>query len=129
MGGGYRNPHKCCASGHQVLQKGDFPRFGVLRVLISDEGTHFIERTFETKLTKYRVYHKKELGYHPQIGGQTEISNREIKVVLEMMVVCSRKHWSDKLHDALWAYRTTFKTPIGTTQFRLVYSKPCQFTC
>jgi len=37
----------------------------------------------------------------------------------------SRKDWSVKLDDALWAYRTAYKTPIGTTPFRLVYGKSC----
>nr|GEU33875.1 reverse transcriptase domain-containing protein [Tanacetum cinerariifolium] len=33
--------------------------------------------------------------------------------------------WSDKLDDALWAFRTAFKTPIGCTPYKLVYEKAC----
>ncbi|XP_058766837.1 uncharacterized protein LOC131640463 [Vicia villosa] len=40
-------------------------------------------------------------------------------------VATSRKDWSTKLHEALWAYRTAYKTPIGTTPFKLVYGKSC----
>ncbi|XP_074318293.1 uncharacterized protein LOC141655092 [Silene latifolia] len=46
-------------------------------------------------------------------------------MILEKTVSRSRKDWSTKLNDALWAYRTAFKTPIGTSPFRLVYGKPC----
>ncbi|XP_039685657.1 uncharacterized protein [Medicago truncatula] len=60
-----------------------------------------------------------------QTNGQAEISNREIKQILEKTVSVSRKDWSLKLNHALWAYRTTFKTPIGTTPFKLVYGKSC----
>jgi len=52
-----------------------FPGFGMLRVLISDGGSHFIQRKFKAMHTKYRVHHKKELGYRPQISGQGEVSN------------------------------------------------------
>jgi len=41
------------------------------------------------------------------------------------MVARSRKDWVDKLDDALWAYRTAFKTPISTTPYRVVYIKTC----
>ncbi|GKF72636.1 reverse transcriptase domain-containing protein, partial [Tanacetum coccineum] len=36
-----------------------------------------------------------------------------------------RASWSDKLDDALWAFRTAFKTPIGCTPYQLVYGKSC----
>ncbi|XP_042410060.1 uncharacterized protein LOC121999439, partial [Zingiber officinale] len=94
-------------------------------VVISDEGSHFIERYFENLLRKYRVSHKVATPYHPQTNGQVEISNREIKAILEKTVSTSRKDWSLKLDDALWAYRTAYKTPIGMTPFRLVYGKSC----
>ncbi|GKC94209.1 reverse transcriptase domain-containing protein [Tanacetum coccineum] len=41
------------------------------------------------------------------------------------MVGENRASWSDKLDDALWAFRTAFKTPIGCTPYQLVYGKSC----
>ncbi|XP_074347340.1 uncharacterized protein LOC141686189 [Apium graveolens] len=64
-----------------------FPRVGVPRIVISDGGSHFCHRQFETLLKKYGVTHK--------------------------------------LDDALWAYRTAYKTPISPTPYRLVYGKIC----
>ncbi|GJT26714.1 reverse transcriptase domain-containing protein [Tanacetum coccineum] len=37
----------------------------------------------------------------------------------------NRASWSDKLDDALWAFRTAYKTPFGCTPYKLVYGKAC----
>ncbi|XP_021737004.1 uncharacterized protein LOC110703507 [Chenopodium quinoa] len=76
-------------------------------------------------LQKHGVPQRFGLPYHPQMSGQVEVFNRQIKLVLEKAVARNRKDWADKLDDSLWAYRTDFKTPIGTTPFCLVYGKPC----
>jgi len=102
-----------------------FPRFGVPRVVISDGGKHFMNKVFENLLKKHGVNHKLATPYHPQTSGQVEISNRKIKAILEKTVGITRKDWSTKLDDAVWAYRTAFKTPIGTTPFNLLYGKSC----
>ena len=75
----------------QRFKKIIFPRFRVPRVLISDNGAHFIEKKPGALLKKYGVHHKHGLGYHTQTSGQVEISNWEIKVILEKTVAWSRK--------------------------------------
>ena len=102
-----------------------FPRFGVPRVVISDGGSHFINKIFESLMKKNGVKHKVAKPNHPQTSGQVEVSNREIKAILEKTMGTTRKDWYVKLDDALWAYRTAFKTPLGTTPFNLVYGKSC----
>jgi len=57
-----------------------------------------------------------------------EISNPEIKVILQKTAARSRKNWANKLDDALWAYRMAFRTPIGTMPHRLIYGKACHLT-
>ena len=87
------------------------------RFVISNGGSNFISKIFEKLLNKYGVKHRVSTPYHPQTNGQVEVSNREIKQILEKTVSLSRKYWSQKLTEALWAYRTAYKTPIGTTSY------------
>ncbi|KAL4319623.1 hypothetical protein GQ457_18G014050 [Hibiscus cannabinus] len=109
----------------KFLHKNIFTRFGVPRALISDEGSHFDNKLTAKALQWYGVRHKIATAYHPQTNGQAEISNREIKQILEKTVSTSRKDWSSKLDEALWAYRTAFKIPLGMSPFKIVYGKAC----
>nr|GEW19267.1 hypothetical protein [Tanacetum cinerariifolium] len=87
-----------------------FACFGIPKALIGDRGTHLcnykMERAMET-------------------NDQVENTNSAIKQILEKTVGQNRNDWSYKLDGALWAFRTAFKTPLGTTPFRLVYGKAC----
>ncbi|KOM51977.1 hypothetical protein LR48_Vigan09g063600 [Vigna angularis] len=83
------------------IKKHFFSRFGVPRAIISDGGLHFHNKQFASLLGKYGVRHKIATPYHPQTSGQVEISNRELKRILEKIVSSSRKDWSRKLDDVL----------------------------
>ncbi|GJY17839.1 reverse transcriptase domain-containing protein [Tanacetum coccineum] len=102
-----------------------FARFGTPRAIISDRGTHFCNDQFAKVMLKYGVTHRLSTAYHPQTSGQVEVSNRGLKRILERTVGENRASWSDKLDDALWAFHTAFKTPIGCTPYKLLYEKAC----
>ncbi|GJT14960.1 reverse transcriptase domain-containing protein [Tanacetum coccineum] len=102
-----------------------FAQFRTPRAIISDRGTHFCNDQFAKVMLKYGVTHRLATAYHPQTSGQVEVSNRGLKRILERTVGENRASWSDKLDDALWAFRTAFKTPIGCTPYKLMYGKAC----
>ncbi|GJY79412.1 reverse transcriptase domain-containing protein [Tanacetum coccineum] len=102
-----------------------FARFGAPRTIISDRGTHFCNDQFAKVMLKYGVTHRLSTAYHPQTSRQVEVSNRGLKRILERTVGENRASWSDKLDDALWAFRTAYKTPIGCTSYKLIYGKAC----
>ena len=109
----------------RFIQRNILCRFGALRIIISDKGSHFANKVFAKLMSRYGIKHLMGLAYHPQSNGHAEISNREIKKILEKTVNTSRKDWSIKLDDALWAYRTAYKTPIGMPPHKIIYEKPC----
>ena len=53
------------------------------------------------------------------------MSNREIKKILEKTVNVTIKDWANKIDGSLWAYRTTFKTLLGMSRYKIVYGKVC----
>jgi hypothetical protein len=83
------------------LQDNIFTRFGTLRAIISVGGSHFNNQAFASLIKKYGITHKVGTPYHPQTSGQVEISNIEIKGILERTVNTNKKDWSLLLNDAL----------------------------
>jgi transposase InsO family protein len=63
---------------HEVI----FLMYGVPRIVISNGGSHFIDQTFQKALLKVGVDHRIATPYHPQMSGQAETSNKQIKNIL-----------------------------------------------
>ena len=70
----------------KFLKKNIFTRFGTPRALLSDNGTHFCNKPSEFLLKRYGVFHKVATPYYPQTSEQVELSNRELKSILEKTV-------------------------------------------
>nr|GEV18392.1 reverse transcriptase domain-containing protein [Tanacetum cinerariifolium] len=126
--GGHHGSNYTANKGIDLM--GPFPssrgnKFGTPRAIITDRGTYFCNDHFAKVMLKYGVTHRLATAYHPQTSGQVEVSNRSLKRILKRTVGENRASWSDKLDDALWAFRTAYKTPIGCTPYKLVYEKAC----
>jgi hypothetical protein len=89
-------------------------RFGCPKILMSDQGTHFINKTVESLTEEFAVCHQKSTPYHPQENGTMEAFNK---------ILCSvnRDDWDLRVPTVLWAYRTTCKKLTMQTPFNLVY--------
>nr|GFA07164.1 reverse transcriptase domain-containing protein [Tanacetum cinerariifolium] len=105
--------------------KNFFAQFGTPRAIISDRETHFCNDQFTKVMKKFGVTHRLATPYHPKTSGQVEVSIRGLKCILERTIGENRASWSDKLDDALEAFRIAYKTPIGCTSYNLVYGKAC----
>ncbi|GJU32045.1 reverse transcriptase domain-containing protein [Tanacetum coccineum] len=102
-----------------------FCRFEMPKALISDRGTHFCNKIMEKTMKRYGVNHRFSTSYHPQTSGQVENTNRALKGIFEKTVKDNLAISSSELDDALWAFRTAYKTPTGTTPYKLIYGKTC----
>ncbi|GKB29419.1 retrovirus-related pol polyprotein from transposon TNT 1-94 [Tanacetum coccineum] len=92
------------------------------KALISDRGTHFCNQIMKKTMKRYGVNHR---FCHPQTSGQVENTNRALNRILEKTVKDNPAIWSRKLNDALWAFCIAYKTPTGTTPYKLIYGKNC----
>ncbi|GJV57113.1 reverse transcriptase domain-containing protein [Tanacetum coccineum] len=102
--------------------------FRMPKALISDRGTHFCNKIMEKTMKRYGVNHRFSTSYHPQTSGQVENTNIALKRILEKTVKDNPAIWSRKLDDAMWAFRTAYKTPTGTTPYKLIYGKNCHLS-
>jgi hypothetical protein len=59
--------------------------------------------------------------YYPQGNGLAEGTNKTLQTILRKIVEANRTDWDWKLHSALWAYWTSYKTSIRSTPFRMAF--------
>jgi transposase InsO family protein len=106
---------------HEVIML----RYGVPRIVISDGGSHFTDRTFLKALSEVGVDHRITTPYHSQTSTQVETLNKQIKNILQKTMNQMGRSWRSKLSEALWAYRIAYKMPIGMMPYQLVYGNIC----
>ena len=104
----------------RFVQQNILTRFGIPEVLITDNVTNFNNKKMTALCDQFHVRHLNSAPYRPQMNGAVEAANKNLKRMLQKMVV-TYKDWHEKLPFALMAYRTTARTSTGETPYSLAY--------
>ena len=96
-------------------------RYGIPKVLISDNGKQFDNSAFRNFCLELGIKNHYSSPAHPQANGQVEVTNWTLLKIIKTRLKGAKGIWPDELPSVLWAYQTTARTPIGETPFRLAY--------
>ena len=107
----------------KFIYKNIITRFGCPLNLISDQGTHFINKTIKTLTNQFQIDHRRSTAYHPQSNGAIEAFSKTLTKGLTKICNADKDDWDEKIPAVLWAYRTAYKRSTDQTPFRLVYGQ------
>jgi hypothetical protein len=96
-------------------------RFGIPRVLVSDNGKQFDNPRFRQFSQELGIHNHYSSPGHPQANGQVEVTNRSLLKLIKTRLEGANGLWPEELPSILWAYRTTVRIPTGETPFRMTY--------
>lgn len=96
--------------------------FGVPRIIVTDNNTHFIGEIFTNTLSQLKIKHIKAYVAYPQANKWVGVSNWIILQGLKKLIKETHQCWVDELPNMLWSYRTTPRSVTGTSPFRMAYS-------
>ena len=96
-------------------------RYGIPRMLVSDNGKQFDNSAFRDFCSELRIKNHYSSPTHPQANGQVEVTNRSLLKIIKTQLEGAKGIWLKELPSVLWAYRTIVRTTTGETPFRLTY--------
>uniref|UniRef100_A0A2N9HCA9 Integrase catalytic domain-containing protein n=1 Tax=Fagus sylvatica TaxID=28930 RepID=A0A2N9HCA9_FAGSY len=96
-------------------------RFGIPRVLVSDNGKQFDNPKFRQFLEGLGIRNHYSSPGHPPANGQVEVINRSLLKLIKIRLEGAKGVWPEELPSILWAYRTRVRIPTGETPFRMTF--------
>ena len=96
-------------------------QFRIPRAFISNNGKQFDNDAFRDFYNQLGIKNHYSSPAHPQANGQVEVTNQSLLKLIKTQLEGAKGIWLDELSSVLWAYRTTARTPIGETPFRLTF--------
>jgi len=96
-------------------------RYGVPRYIITDNGKPFYNSLMNKLCEKFGFKQHKSSMYNAPANGLAEAFNKTLYNLLKKVVAKSKRDWHERIGEALWAYRTTHRTPTQATPYVLVY--------
>ena len=106
---------------HNFVSRNIICRYGIPRVLVSDNGKQFDNSAFRDFCSELGIRNHYSSPAHPQANGEVEITNRTLLKIIKTLLEGAKGIWPDELLSVLWAYRMTARTPTRETPFRLTY--------
>ena len=97
--------------------KNNIYRYGIPRVLVSDNGKQFDNDAFRDFCSQLGIKNHYSSPTHPQANGQVEVTNRSLLKIIKTQLEVAKGIWPNELPSVLWAYRTTTRTPTRETPF------------
>jgi transposase InsO family protein len=96
-------------------------RFGILREIVTDHGSHFQNQMMTELTSNIGLRQQHSSPYYPQANGQVESLNKSLKTILQRTINSAKSNCHLMLYSALWAYQMSVKNATGFSPSQLIY--------
>uniref|UniRef100_A0A8C5CA19 Gypsy retrotransposon integrase-like protein 1 n=1 Tax=Gadus morhua TaxID=8049 RepID=A0A8C5CA19_GADMO len=100
-----------------------FSRVGIVREILTDQGSCFMSRVLKDLLSLLQIRHLRTSVYHPQTDGLVERFNQTLKRMVKKVMEVDGKNWDQLLPHVLFAIREVPQASTGFSPFELLYGR------
>jgi len=122
--------NKSSSSLAQAFVNEVIAKYGTPRILISDNGTEFVDRMLDELYKSLKIKRIISAPYHPQSNGLVERVNGTMKQIVNALTVPrpgrrgNEHEWAYSLQLAMHAYNTSIGDFLGMSPFELLFGRP-----